>query len=669
MSDVIRTELPSEVRLPALDYDMKVLQSLKRVLNDWKAARTGLELHWKECWALYFGTPNANDWLRSRAIYESVGDVGADWRHHINQGKAYDLVETAIPYFKGASFPNEDWFDIIPCIPMPGEDVSMLLRILKEFIKVKLGEAKFKNRWEGFLRQLCILGTSCISLPWRVEAKKQTRTILSRGVRGDELIDIDVDVVVQNCPDMVVEDMFDIWLDPDGDDPNKSAMIRRFTLRRGELARLVKDGVYPKAKQSDVKAIRATRRGASEERNEVDSFYGVDENVSTTDIIEVYEFWGNLELPDEELYDVVITWVGDVLLRIEPNPYLGGRPFVFGQYTPIPKSPYGWGLLSPVMGNIHELNILSNCRLDGLEVTLQPTFLVQNDGTVDPDDIYVKPGRVIPCANPDGIRPLIQNNEFAAVSIQEEQLREQQVERRTGTGSFVGTAPGRSGERVTAAEVEATQSAGGNRLSGVYESIERDSLLEIVQRTYNYAQQFQAYTEIVPIRSQNDSREIMYAEVGMHQLAYDMKVQPIGAKHIANKEYNIRQMMDWLAAINSTPQLVQYVKWQEVATELTRQFIENNPDRFIMNSEDVQSQQQAMMGAVNPMQPALDQAKTAGGQELADATQAQMMADGGMNMAAGIGENMPRQPMMMSPEQQQLAQQAALYAGQQQQPQ
>lgn len=663
MSDVIRTPLPTEVKLPAMDFEMKVISSLKRILNDWKASRTGLELHWKECWALYFGTPNANDWLRSRAIYNSVGDVGQDWRHHINQGKAYDLIETAIPYFKGASFPNEDWFDLIPCIPMPGEDVGMLLRILKEYIKIKLDESKFKNRWEGFLRQLCIIGTSCISLPWRVETKKAKRNIISRTVIGDELHEIDVDVVVQNSPDMVVEDMFDIWLDPDGDDPNKSPMIRRFTLRRGELARLVKDGVYPKATVEDIKSLRATRRGSSEERNEVDTFYGVDENVSTTDIIEVYEFWGNLELPDEELYDVVVTWVGDVLLRIEPNPYSGGRPFVFGQYTPIPKSPYGWGLLSPVMGNIHELNILSNCRLDGLEVTLQPTFLVQNDGTVDPDDVYVKPGRVIPCSNPDGIRPLIQNNEFAAVSIQEEQLREQQVERRTGTGSFVGTAPGRSGERVTAAEVEATQSAGGNRLSGVYESIERDSLLEIVQRCYNYAQQFQAYAEIVPIRSQDDSRQVLYAEVGMNQLAYDMKVRPIGAKHIANKEYNIRQMMDWLAAINSTPQLAGFIKWQEVATELTRQFIENNPDRFVMSPEDVQGQQQAMMGAMNPAQPAIDAAQNAGGKEMAGAVQSQINADGGMNLMAGLGENMPQQPMMMTDEQQRLAQQQAMMYG------
>ena len=360
MSDIITTPLPVETGTTNLDKDMKIVGSLQRILNDWKTARTGLEMHWKECWALYFGTPNANDWLKSRAILDTVGEVGQDWRHHINQGKAYDLVETALPYFKSASFPNEDWFDLIPAVPVPDEQLTLLIRVLKEYIKTKLDEAKFKSKWEGFLRQICVTGTSCISLPWRVETKKTKQTVLSRSLVGDELVEMDVEKLIQNCPDMAVEDMFDIWLDPDSDDPNKASMIRRFTLRRGELARLVKDGVYPKAKVSDLKQIKATRRGTSEERSDVDTFYGINEGVSTTDIIEVYEFWGNLETPDEEYFDVVITWVGSVLLRVESNPYIGGRPFVFGQYTPIPKSPYGWGLLSPVMGNIHELNILSN---------------------------------------------------------------------------------------------------------------------------------------------------------------------------------------------------------------------------------------------------------------------------------------------------------------------
>lgn len=655
MSEIIRTKIPYDGGTTSHDFEANVIHTLNRILEDWKAARAGLELHWRECWAMYFGTKNAEDFMRSIIQIESVGDVGKDWRHHVSQAKAYDIVETAIPYFKSASFPNEDWFDLQPVVPIPGDDLEMYIKVLKQFVKEKLDNSMFKNVWELFLRQLTVCGTSIIALPWRLETRQTTKTVRVRGEWQDELVDMDVEKVIYNAPDMSVEDVFDVWLDPDSDDPNRADMIRRFTLKRGQVARLVQDKVYDRAKLSDVQTLRPWKRGREDNRQDVDTFYGLETSALTTDTLEIFEYWGCLEVQDEELYDVVVTWSGDRLLRIETNPYRGGRPFVIGRYTPIPKSPYGWGMLSPIMGNLHELNILANSRLDGLEITLQPTFLLRNDGTVDPNDVVAEPGRVIPVADVDGIRQLITNNEFAAVSMQEEQIREQLIERRTGTSSFVGTAPGRSGERVTASEVEATQSAGGNRLSGVYELIERESLLTVVQRTYEYAQQFQGYNEVVPVQGK-DSKELLYATVGPMELAYDMKVKPIGAKHIANKEYGIRQMTDWLAVMNSNPQLQGLVNWEEVAREVTRKFIDESPDRFITVGQGTAPG--AMPGQQMPS--VAEAAKGVGGSEFENAVNAQMMADGGMNMAAMTSKGLPGLPQALTPNEQEVATQ---YAG------
>lgn len=647
---LIKTKLPIDGSFPANDQDATIVHTVEGLREDWRVARSALDLHWRECWATYFGTHEAEDWLRNMTLHQTLGDVGKDWRHKISQAKAYDVVETAIPYFKSATFPNEDWFDLRPVVPIPGEDVELFVRIMKAFIKSKLDTANFKRNWEVFLRQLCITGTSVISLPWRMETKHTTQNILVRGTDGNELIERNLEKIVYNAPDMVVEDIFDIWLDPDSDDPNTCDFIRRFTLRRGEITRLIRDGVYPKATVGDVKRLKAWRRGRGDERNDVDNFYHVETSALTTDVIEIFEFWGTLEVMDEELYDVVITWSGNTLLRVESNPYRGGRPFVFGRYTPIVQSPYGWGMLSPVLGNLHELNTLANCRLDGLEVTLQPTMLLQNDGTADPADITVEPGKVISVGNIDGVRQLIMNNDFAAVSIQEEQLREEAIERRTGTSSFVGTAPGRSGERVTASEVEATQSAGGSRLSGVYENIEREALYAVIQKCYDFAQQFQSYDEIVSVHGE-DAQEILYAQVGMEQLAFNMQVIPIGAKHIANKEYGIRQLTDWLAVVNSTPQLAQYINWHEVAREVTRKFVEENPERFVMSSEQMQGPAQ---------QPGLaDAAQQVGGNEFGNAVQSNILADGGLDMMAGQAKGLPTMPTNMTPEEQQFAQENA----------
>lgn len=652
MSNLIVTPLPTDQAISAMDEDALIIHTLNRLLEDWKAARYGLEQHWRECWALYFGTKNAEDFLRSRVQVDAVGDVGKDWRHHISQAKAYDLVETAIPYFKSASFPNEDWFDLVPVVPVPGDDLHMALKVLKGFIKKKLDDSNFKSVWEVFLRQLCICGTSVIALPWRLETTHKKKRVRVRGEWGDTMQEMEVEKIVYNAPDMAVEDMFNIYLNPDEDDPNRTDMIRRFTLQRGEIARLVRDGVYPKAKLSDIYNVRPWKRGR-EERNDVDTFYHVETAALNSDVLELYEFWGCLELPNKELYDVVITWAGEQLLRVETNPYYGGRPFVVGRYTPIPASPFGWGMLSPIMGNLHELNILANSRLDGLEITLQPTFLVRNDGTVDPNDVTVEPGKAIPVADVDGIRQLITDNNFAAVSLQEEQIREQLIERRTGTSSFVGTAPGRSGERVTAKEVEATQSAGGSRLSGVYENIERESLMEVLQRTYQYAQQFQSFDEIIPVQGK-DSSELLYAQVGALELSYDMNIKPIGAAHIADKEHRLRMYTDWLAVMNSNEQLMQYINWEEVAREFTRKFIEHEPDRFIQGQE-AQAQQMPMG------QPSFaDAAAEVGGNELKNAVNANMMMDGGMNMMAGATQGLPGLPNSFTQNEQEVA---AQYAG------
>lgn len=639
---LIRTKLPSDLRGVDYQSDEEIIHTVTTLCEQWKSARSELETFWKICWATYFGTSEANKYLRQQYLNQTVGDVNKDWRHNISQAKAYDIVETAIPYFMSASFPNEDWFDIVPEIPLPDDgNINIFLRAIKEFIRNKLDNANFKTVWNTFLRQLCIIGTSCISLPWRLETKETKTRVVVRGYNSDEdtLEEIEVEKIIKNCPDMVVEDMMDIFLDPDADNPNEANMIRRFTLRRAELVRLVEDGVYPKIKVSEIKDIRGRKSDTHYVKSEMDTFYGLDTyGNSIHDTLEVWEYWGSLELCNQELYDVIVTWCDGKLLRVETNPYEGGRPFVFGQYTPIPKSPYGWGMLQPVLGNIHELDIISNCRLDGLEVTLQPTFLVQNDGTVDPNDVYVEPGRVIPVANTDGIKPLITDTSQAGISIQEEQLREQLIERRVGTSSFVGTAPGRSGDRVTAKEVEATQSAGGNRLSGVYENIERQALLPLLGLTYEYARQFQSEDELISVPGDN-SKEFVYVTIGMYQLAYPMKLKPVGAKHITDKEYELRQFMDWLAAINSTPQLPAFINWEAVALELTRKFISNSPDRFIVTAE----QQQAMQ----PQQPQTPEqiGQQIGGQELANAVQTQMMADGGQSMMSGINQTMPQAPV------------------------
>jgi len=69
-------ELHSILQSIRLDYSNKRQQMTQRML---------------ECWAVYLGTPESQDYLRANAIHKTVGDVQKDWRHRVNNGKGYEI--------------------------------------------------------------------------------------------------------------------------------------------------------------------------------------------------------------------------------------------------------------------------------------------------------------------------------------------------------------------------------------------------------------------------------------------------------------------------------------------------------------------------------------------------------------------------------------------------
>lgn len=660
---LLMTDLATDNIYTAAERANILLGQLDKTFKDYQDRRHPKTLRMQECWAAYLGTPYAEDWLRETVLHQSVGDIKADWRHKINRGKAYEVVETIVPYLKGATFPNDDWFDIVPTMPIQDEDYELYIKVMKYFIKHKLDICKFREKWEIFLRQLCITGTSVLALPWRLETRKQKRNVTVRLGNVDAIREVETEKTIYNAPDINVEDMMDTFLDPDEPDGMRANLIRRMRMSRGQIVRLVNEGAYNLVDAKHVKSIKPYRAEPDQDRDIIMQMSGT-ESYNNNDLLEVYEFWGSISVGDVEYTDVVATWCGRKLLRFETNPYWCGRPFIVATYTPLLSSPYGLGAIEPVLGDIHETNIIGNSRLDGLTVSLLPTYLYRGDGTVNPDDLYVEPGRFIPTnGDPNAVVvPMAQDLRFANVSIQEEQLREQAIDRRTGTGSFIGAAPGRSGERVTAEEVNATREAGGSRLSGVYEHIETTSLVPAIERCYGYMQQFIIEDEIVPVPGRTPE-EILYASVGIDQLQYDFFIRAKGAAHVADKEYELRQRADWIALMNSNAEMAKYVDWNAVAKDLARRFTGEDANKFIKDADMVQQEQDSMMqqqmqqeAMQNPeMMAAMGQeqmanstveaAQQAGGNELAMGVQAQLAADGGANLSKPLQQTAVTQPV------------------------
>jgi hypothetical protein len=125
-----------------------------------------------------------------------------------------------------------------------------------------------------------------------------------------------------------------------------------------------------------------------------------------------------------------------------------------------------------------------------------------------------------------------------------------------------------------------------------------------------------------------------YAKVGIEQLGIDFYFSPTGATHVADKEYDLRNMLDWVSAVNQVPEMAQSVNWTEVVKELTKRFLRQNVERFLQKPPEPQAPEAppvgvdpAMMGGQDPT---ADAASQIGGAEMAQYIASQEQAAPGM---------------------------------------
>ncbi|MGH2413908.1 MAG: portal protein, partial [Microcystaceae cyanobacterium] len=336
--------------------------------------------------------------------------------------------------------------------------------------------------------------------------------------------------------------------------------------------------------------------------------------------------------------DVVATIIGEKVVRFENNPYWCGKPFIFGTYIPVVRSTAAMGLIEPGLGMLHELDILTNQRLDNLELSVDSMWTYINDGTLQPEDIYTKPGRVFTVAQPNVLEPIKMSQNFT-ITYDESTVLESRIDKNAGTGNLISANAARDAERVTAEEVKATREAGGNRLSNVHKHIEETSLMPLLSKMFRLFQQFVNSDEQVRVPGQNPG-DYDYVLVGAEELNYSYDLVPVGADHITDKEYDIAQRLQFWQLINADPEASKHLNRVNFLVDMARRMGIDDIDQFIQ--EDVNQnpdeaammqEQQAQMPSEQTQQAALDQGiSQTGGRPLANYVNNQMSADGGASM-------------------------------------
>lgn len=556
--------------------------------TDWSQQRQPLEEDWKAAWAEYFSNCRSADTIREEA-FQQIGDVQTDWRSKIPTGKAFELVEDANSYLQGAFFPNKQWFDVYPQKMIQDPDWQELLRVLQKYIQIKLDDAYFQEWWDMNTRQCLITGTSVLALPWRYDAVNTTKNVQVIDIKGrKKVVPKQVKKVIKNGLDISVIDMFDFFIDPHAVDTKNANCIRRYTKTKGELVRLVEDGTYNQTNTSTIVGIENANRTHSESTSnqaDVVVFAGAtDDGYDPLERIEVLEYWGDICVNGVEYTDVCATVVDGTLIDFKPNPFWGGKPYVVTTFVRTHESPYGIGLLSPILGQLHQLFVTLNHRLDIGELVVNPMWKVLQDGTLDLDSLFSAPGKILPVADINNIAPVQYDVRNLGINVQEEQMLEQRVERVTGVNAYVGQGQGRDAERVTAEEVKSKRDAGGNRLGRYHKHMEETALRELLEKAYSFIQQFVVEDEVVRVTGSvpgSIGGSYDFIQVGQDELQHDVDIIPVGSDWVIDKEREITERLDFITLASQHPEMSQMINWEEVIKDLARRMVKQDWDKFI----------------------------------------------------------------------------------------
>lgn len=170
------------------------------------------------------------------------------------------------------------------------------------------------------------------SVEWSMENQQAGWAV----VDGTQLVEHEK--IILNHPTVDIVDYRNFYLDPSckGDASKAVFAIYSFETSRAELK---KDGRY--------KNLDGVRWRSSDILNEADHHTETPDGTNFDDLLRkrvvAYEYWGLADINnDKTLVPIVATWIDDIMIRMELNPYPDQRmPFDFIPYLPKKRSVFG----------------------------------------------------------------------------------------------------------------------------------------------------------------------------------------------------------------------------------------------------------------------------------------------------------------------------------------
>ena len=311
--------------------------------------------------------------------------------------------------------------------------------------------------------------------------------------------------------------------------------------------------------------------------------------------IEVLEFWGRLdgkdlsghlpqgieEMPDS--MDVVVTVIGDKVVKIAENPFDGLKPFHFCYWQKNPESIWGDGIYYAIRDSQAILNFCYAMMVEGKSLSAAPLTVIDPNsfepGT-DTEQVYpgkqfrVKPGASVRDAFQSVVIPDVTNGLLQIV---------QQLEREADLDSgqtAIGYGDMSPSQTKTATGMSILNSNANRQTSDVVRSV-----------SYMITKNIQAIYRWLMVDSPDPS------------IKGDYEAISTGYEQYVAKEVHNTQLINFLQVAGQLPQFATYIKQEAFARPLLRAF-NLDPEKMLKTEEQVLEEQQA---AAQAQQQALQQ--------------------------------------------------------------
>lgn len=168
-----------------------------------------------------------------------------------------------------------------------------------------------------------------------IEYTEQVGEPVMAELSGSQIVE--TEKVIDNKPIVKILDNKNVYIDPtcNGDFNNALFVILSFETNQAEC---IKAGIYSNLDKVNWSANDPSNDGEHDSLSE-ENFK---DDLMRRKVV-AYEYWGYYDIhKDGNLVPIVATWIGNVMIRMEENPYPDGKlPFVLVQYLPVKRSIFG----------------------------------------------------------------------------------------------------------------------------------------------------------------------------------------------------------------------------------------------------------------------------------------------------------------------------------------